>query len=374
MKIICTVTNDLTYDQRMIRIGNSLVKAGYEVLLVGRLRHFSKPIKKEVFQQKRLKCWFNKGKLFYLEYNIRLFFFLLLQPYDVVCSIDLDTILPGFWVSRIKNRVCVYDAHEYFTEVPEVVHRPKVQRIWEWVAQTTIPKIKYAYTVCDSIAEILEKRYGTPFKTIRNMPFKRGDDLLVTDKQPTPLAKPSILLYQGALNEGRGLEQLIEAMQYLPNALLWLVGEGDLSEKLRQIAKDFKVEDKIKFWGYQTPDVLQSITPQATIGCNLLENKGLSYYYSLANKAFDYIQAGLPSIHSNFPEYQRINQEIECFVLVDGLEIEEIVKKLRWLLEDKAHYQKLRENCQLARKRYIWEQEEKKLIHFYESIVKHKGI
>ena len=76
---------------------------------------------------------------------------------------------------------------------------------------------------------------------------------------------------------------------------LWLVGEGDLSVKLRELVKSYKLDQKVKFKGYLKPTELPEITAKATIGLNLLENTSLNYYYSLANKAFDYIQAEIPA-------------------------------------------------------------------------------
>src|SRR5690349_15933931 len=102
-RIIFTVINDLTYDQRMHRICNSLANDGYDVLLVGRKLKSSIPIRQEKYLQKRLGFVFTRGKLFYIEYNIRLFFFLLLKKFDIVCGIDLDTILPCYFISKIKN-------------------------------------------------------------------------------------------------------------------------------------------------------------------------------------------------------------------------------------------------------------------------------
>ncbi|MGE5108750.1 MAG: hypothetical protein ACM3H8_14495, partial [Sphingobacteriales bacterium] len=65
-KIVFTVTNDLNYDQRMIRICTSLANVGYEVLLVGRNRKQSSPLDPKPYYQKRLSCWFQKGKGFYI--------------------------------------------------------------------------------------------------------------------------------------------------------------------------------------------------------------------------------------------------------------------------------------------------------------------
>jgi len=368
VRIICTVTNDLTYDQRMIRICSSLAKAGYSVLLVGRKKTDTVPLQTQPFQQKRLPCFFQKGKLFYLEYNLRLLLFLLFAKADILYAVDLDTILPGFLVSRLRRKTCVFDAHEYYTETPEVVRRPAVQQIWTWVAHFTIPRLRYGITVGPALATIFQQKYGIPFTTIRNVPFR----------QTVAVAKPSkpenILLYQGALNEGRGLESLIAAMQYLPQATLWLAGEGDLSKELRALAQRLQVEKQVQFLGYVLPDDLKKITLQATIGFNLLENKGLSYYYSLANKAFDYVQAGIPSIHSDFPEYQKLNEEWEVFVLLPDLKAQTIAQAVQQLLNNNSRYQQLTENCQKAAQHWHWEGEEERLLQLFDTICRENAL
>ena len=145
-KILFTVTNDLSYDQRMIRIATTLAQNGFDVSLIGRIKKQSISLGNEPFQQKRLGVFFSKGKLFYLEYNLRLFFFLLKNRFDIVGSVDLDTLLPCFLVAKIKRKPIVFDAHEYFTEVPEVVNRPFTKGIWKLVGKLIIPRLKYAYT------------------------------------------------------------------------------------------------------------------------------------------------------------------------------------------------------------------------------------
>lgn len=359
-QILCTVTNDLTYDQRMIRICTSLTNAGYRVQLVGRKRQNSKPLTRQPFEQKRFNCWLEKGKLFYLEYNIRLLFYLLFIKYDIVCSVDLDTILPGLIISRLKRKKCIYDAHEYFTETPEVVRRPVVKRVWEWVAAFAIPRVDAAYTVGEGLATLFEKRYKKAFDVIRNMPFYQD-----------AIAKPdqNIILYQGVLNEGRGLEQVILAMQTIENATLWLAGEGDLSTVLRKQVADLQLESKVKFLGYLPPVELQKVTLQAKIGLNLLENRGLSYYYSLANKAFDYIQAGIPSIQMNFPEYQQLNKRYETFILINDQDIDTLKNAIQELVKNPILYDELHDNCLKARQMLIWEKEEVKLSSIYKNII-----
>ena len=163
---------------------------------------------------------------------------------------------------------------------------------------------------------------------------------------------PPGLLYQGALNAGRGIETLLEAMQHLDNVQLWLAGEGDLSDALRRQAAALGLENKVRFLGYVKPDDLKTLTAQAWLGLNLLENRGLSYYYSLANKFFDCVQAEVPVLTMNFPEYRALNAEHEVAVLLD----------------DPAAYQRLQANCRVAREVWNWEREQEVLLKVWKGV------
>lgn len=362
MKLVFSVTNDLRYDQRMQRICSALSEAGHEVTLVGRLRRHSPTLPKQPYRQVRLNCFFEKGKLFYLEYNLRLFLWLLWRRFDIYTGIDLDTILPNLLVAKMKGKKCYYDAHEYFSEVPEVINRPVTKAIWEGVARLCIPRVDCAYTVGPALAQIFQERYGKTFEVVRNVPVQSSASL-VAQSSTLP-----IILYQGVLNEGRGLEIAIAAMQKIAGAELWLAGEGDLSQQLQRLALDLQVEDKVRFLGYLAPEDLRSITQQASIGLNLLENRGLSYYYSLANKAFDYVQAGVPSIQMNFPEYLALQQEHRVFYLINRLEVEVLVQAVEQLLGDSELYLDLQENCGVAAAEWCWEKEKKYLLAMYNGL------
>lgn len=363
-RIILTVTNDLSYDQRMIRICTSLARAGYDVLLVGRMKERSIPPRREAFAQRRLPSWFYRGKEMYLEYNLRLLFFLLFQRVDIICAVDLDTIAPCSLVARLKGKRLVYDAHEYFSELPEVVRRPLIKKAWETVARLFIPKVDRAYTVSQTIADELSARYQTPFDLIRNVPYRRP----LPPAKSLPEDSPFILLYQGVLNEGRGLELLVRTMHRLEDAELWLAGEGDLSGKLREMSRELGVTDKVRFLGYVPPVELDKITTKAHLGLNLLENRGLNYYYSLANKTFDYIQAGLPSIQMGFPEYRRLQQEYEPFLLLEELEEAPLIHLIESLRSNAAAYRRLQAHCRRAAEALVWEREEEKILTIYQSL------
>ena len=157
-------------------------------------------------------------------------------------------------------------------------------------------------------------------------------------------------------------------MQYVEGAQFWLAGEGDLSQELRTLTQEYGVGEKVKFLGYVLPKDLPALSQTAHAGINLLENKGLSYYYSLANKTFDYIQANLPAIHIGFPEYQKVNAMYEVAILVPDLQVETLVEAIQKLLHDTALYQRLQANCGLAAEVFHWEHEEQKLLAFFKKI------
>ena len=357
-KIIFAVTNDLNYDQRMHRICHSLHALGYQVMLVGRERRYSLPLTFRPYRQHRLKCFFNTGKLFYAEFTLRLWCYLRTRTYDVYCAVDLDTALPLYFRARATAGLFGYDAHEYFPEVPEVTDRPGVKRVWEAIERYIVPRTDFAYTVTASLAWIFEKKYNRPFEVIRNLSYYQFFDM--------PVKKEKIILYQGALNIGRGLEPLLEAMQHV-EAKLMICGEGDLYYSLQQLSKELRLSHKVCFTGFLLPEQLLAITRQAYIGIMLLENNGLSYYHSLANKFFDYIQAGIPQVAVDFPEYRTINGQYHVAILVTP-DPDSISQALNRLLHDQSFYKKMAINCEKARQELNWQREELKLIALYEQL------
>jgi len=366
--IICTVTNDLDYDQRMQRICTALAQAGYSVLLIGRALPHSLPLEEKPYARRRLKCRFQRGFPFYAEYNLRLFFYLLRAEFDAVCSIDLDTLPAGCLAGLLRRKKRVFDAHEYFTEVPEVTHRVLVKSVWGAIARIFLRCYRHAYTVGPALAAIFEEKYGLPFAVVRNVPALHADALpLPAGWQP---AKGRILLYQGALNESRGIEQTLRALQQLHGLELWLAGEGDRSDALRRMAVELGVQDKVRFLGRLKPAELRSLTKAAWLGLNVLENNGLSYYYSLSNKFFDYVQAGVPVLTMDFPEYRALNARHEVALLLDRLTPEKMVAAVQFLVNQLETYRRLQRNTQAARLEWNWEREQATLLQVWESVFK----
>lgn len=360
--IYFTVTNDLSYDQRMIRICNTLAREGFQVTLVGRKRKGSQPLLQLPFKQKRLACFFEKGKFFYAEYNLRLFFFLLFKKMDGICAIDLDTIVPCYYISWIKKIQRILDAHEYFSQQKEVLSRPLIYKFWHYVEKKYIPLFPNGYTVGSFIAASFRQQYGVNYEVIRNLPVLKN-----YPKQDAGLQNRKIILYQGAVNESRGLEFLIPAMKNI-EAELHIYGDGNFMDQTRKLIETNNLESKVFIKGKLLPDQLDKITSQATIGINLVENTGLNQYYSLANKFFDFIQHEIPQVTMKFPEYETVNNQYEVAVLISDLEIDSIENGINTLLKKETVYHTLRKNCAEAKKVYNWQTEEKKLVTFYKKI------
>lgn len=344
----------------MQRIAGTLAGAGYEVVLTGRKLKESVPIKQEAYTQVRLNCFFTKGFLFYSEYNLRLFFFLLFIKADILCAIDLDTILPVYFASILKKQKRVYDAHEIFTEQKEILTRPLIHSIWLAIERFAVPKFKTGYTVNQSIANELAKRYGVKYDLIRNLP--RTYPLPPTLKQ-----QEKWLLYQGAVNEGRCFETLIPAMKEV-DAKLVICGKGNFYEQAKHLIKQHGLENKIGLKGTLSPADLAQLTPQAYAGITLFEREGMNQYYSLANRFFDYIMAGIPQLCVNYPEYAAINREYGVASLIDDTKPETIAKALNNLLTDTVLYNTLRQQCLKAREIWNWEHEQQALLNIYNKL------
>ncbi len=345
----------------MNRICTSLAENGYDVVLVGRKLPSSLPLRQEKFRQKRLNCWFKKGKFFYAEYTARLFFYLLFKKMDAICAIDLDTILPCLRISVWKKIPRVYDAHELFTELKEVITRPAVHKIWSRIEKKAVPKFRSGYTVSESIAEEFHKRYGVKYETIHNMPP-------LHHLSNTPKSE-RFILYQGAVNEARAFEQLIPAMKMV-NTRLVVCGDGNFMPQLKQLVAESGLQDKVELKGMLPPEKLREIAQQAYIGVAVAENTGLNQYLALPNKFFDYIHAGLPQVTMDYPEYRRINEQYPVALLIETADPPIIAEALNKLLTDDVLHKTLRENCMKARQVLNWEQEEKKLLAFYKSVFK----
>jgi len=351
-RIIISVTNDLSADRRVLKVAHSCHHNGYEVLLIGRKLKNSLSLRLP-FNYKRMRLVFNRSVLFYAAYNIRMFFILLFSKMDILLSNDTDTLPANFLVSKIRRKKLVFDAHELFPEVPELAHRPRVKQVWEKIEDWIFPHLKHCYTVCQSIADHYNNKYNINMQVVRNVPYY--------SEQTTPklldYSGRKIILYQGALNVGRGLEWIIDAMPFVENAVFVIIGDGDIANNLKERVNNLNLNEKVFFLGRISGSELQKYTPSADLGVCLLENRGLNYYYALPNRIFDYLHAGVPVLATDFPEIANIVKNNNTGILVNHYEPEYLAAVINDFFTkgfDTSHF------AEIA-KEFCWEKEGKVL-------------
>ncbi|HEY4787445.1 MAG TPA: glycosyltransferase [Bacteroidales bacterium] len=364
-RIVLSVTNDLVTDQRVHRVATTLMEHGSHVVLVGRLLPGSQSVQREYITH-RMKLLFKKNWIFYAEYNVRLFFYLLFKRVDILVSNDLDTLIANYLVSKLRRKTLVFDAHELFPEVPELVDRPFIKSIWKTIEGSIFPKLQYAYTVSHSIADIYYQKYGIKMEVVRNLPDswqETGDD------SPYPgLPAQDFVLYQGSVNKGRGLEILVDSFEYLSDIKFVIVGDGDIRDTLYQRVLNKNLQHKVILLGKLSFSELKRITPFAALGVSVEENIGLNYYCALPNKLFDYIQAEVPVLVSDFPEMKRIVQEFGVGEVLVSREPKDIADQIgRMVKQKKSGYWKA--GLKKAATELCWKEEEVVMMRVYNQLL-----
>lgn len=369
-RVIVSVINDLVTDQRVNKSCLTLQKAGFEVLLVGRRQRKSPPMDERPYKTRRMKLLFEKGPFFYAEFDFRLFIFLLFHRCSCLLSNDLDTLLPNFWISKLKRIKLIYDSHEYFTEVPELVGRPRVQRVWKRIEGYVLPKMNEMITVCQSIADMFHEKYGIKVHVIRNIPMRK--------MLPAPASREEIglepvkrvLVLQGSgINIHRGSEELVNAMAYLDDCQLVIIGGGDVLPILKEKVAENHWDDRVKFFPRMPYKEMMAITQLADLGFTLDKDTNLNYRFSLPNKLFDYIQAGVPIVASHLPEIERIITEYKIGTFIDNHDPQIIADTIKNALKDEKSYEQWKNNLIFAAQNLCWENEEEVLLKIYEKYV-----
>lgn len=359
--IQCLVINDLSGDQRVHRVASTLVEAGFRVTALGRELPDSPPLDSRPYACVRLKLPVHQGKWFYILFQLRVLAWLLGKRGDIILANDLDTLLPAFVAKWLTGRKLVYDSHEYFTEVPELIDRPRTRAIWLRLERWLVPKLKQMYTVNESLARIYREAYHIPVSVIRNVPLPYEQE-----RNVDPLR---VLIYQGALNVGRGIELMIRAMHHLEEYKLWIVGRGDIEDDLSELVEREKLTERVDFAGFVSLHDLKELTKRARIGFSLEEDLGLNYHYASPNKVYDYIQARVPVIVSDLPEMSRLVREHGVGEVLGANERtpEGLAARVRHL-EDAALYEQLVQACDQAAGKLNWEREKASLSDIFQHL------
>ena len=366
-KIIVSVTNDLYTDQRVHKVCSFLNENGYNVLLVGRKRKNSQPITDRKFRIKRFKLVFTKGALFYANYNLRLFWFLLFNKFDVLLSNDLDSLLANYCAHKIKSKSrLVYDTHELFTEVPELTARPKVRKVWLRIEEWIFPKLEIVYTVNESIASIYSKKYNKNVRVVRNVSKLWKPQTILSKRELNLPEDRHIIILQGSgINVDRGAEEAVMAMKAVENALFVIVGSGDVIPDLKIMVTENHLENKVRFVGRVPYDTMMNYTYHADLGLSLDKDTNSNYKYSLPNKIFDYIHTTTPVISSDLIELKRVIHKHNVGRIIPEHSANGVAETINLILKDPILLAELKENCKKAALIENWEEESKVLEEVY---------
>lgn len=372
-KILVPVFNDLSNDYRVFRTASCLNSLGFRVTVAGVEYPRSKPLSDWApgIDLIRFPAQADAGKGRYLSYNWQLYRFGLKHRPDVIHANDLDT-LPGSTLIARRCRIpLVYDSHELFVEQAPLAKKWKERLAWKMMETVLIRRVDHVITVCDSIADELRQRYDLPRPiVIRNVPLFQPSWRTTRIHETLNLPpEQKIVLYQGGLLRGLGLERLVEIGLYLKSTLLVLIGSGPLEDDLKKIVYEKNLSARVKFIPWVPFRDLAEYTAAADLGLVVFTGHGLNTRYALPNKLFEYLMAGLPVIGSPLPEIERIIRQYDVGH-VCGLEnLQKLAAKIEEFVNDNNAFQRYRENVRQAARELNWEVEQKKLQDMYQNLV-----
>jgi glycosyltransferase involved in cell wall biosynthesis len=268
----------------------------------------------------------------------------------------MDTLPAARIAGILKRKPVIFDGHEFFSELPELHKRKLVKNIWWLLEKIFLPGSNLFYTVSPGLVELYKQRLNCNFTLLRNLPLAKP-----TRAIPVLKSRQFKILYQGALNVGRGIKQTIEALKYLPGYKFIIVGQGDSTEELKNLTKNLSLESQVEFIGAVPFEALQEYQKDVMVGICIYEEMGLNHYYSLPNRIFDYMQSGIPVISSHFPDMANIVKGNNTGLVINDIEPRNVAAAIREACENMELRKTWQKTIPAAAAKFIWENEEHKM-------------
>ena len=376
IKVVMLVHSDFLHDRRVRNQATALAATGYLVTIFGvqsaSINSDAPEITGEVdgVSYHLLKLRHPRGKKRYLELMLSFYRRIVHLDIDLLHAHDLDTLWPAYRVAQKKGIPLIYDSHELYTESIHVAHRPLTKWVWRILEYSLIRQTDATITVCQGISKELKERYGleeAPW-VVRNFSNPVLVEQTTSDLPELRQFKqyhPHTLLYQGYLQQGRGIETAIQALSAAPDWGLVICGQGPYWDYLLGMAHDWGVEDQLLYLGQLEPTVLATVTASCDVGLCMIEPVVLSYYYALPNKLIEYVQAGLPVIASDLPEIRNIMEMFKIgWMANDVTGLISILEHFESLKNDKN----LKEGLIKASQVLNWHNEQHRLLEVYARI------
>lgn len=294
------------------------------------------------------------------------------KNYDIYHSNDLNTLLQGYISSkwRLKCKKLIYDSHEVQTS------RTGYQSpVYGDLEGFLIKKIDDMMVENHTRAVYNEKLYGFYPKVVHNYPFKQtsmNDERVDLHGILNIPKHEKILLYQGGIQTGRGLDKLIKAAPLFNEGILVLIGDGKIKKELQNMVREMKLQDKVKFLPKVPLAELPKYTRNAYVGFQVLNNVCFNHYSASSNKLFEYMMSGIPVIACDFPEIKKVVEEEQTGITVDSHNYEEIAAAVNNLLLNPTLREQFSQNSIAARFKYNWEEEKQEFLTIYRHVI-YKG-
>lgn len=371
MKAVIAVISDLSTDMRVRKLAKLMVEEGLEVTVLGRHSGAEAPPPEIGVNVIRIKVPFKKGPAMYLLFNLFLFFKLLLRRFDICVASDLDTLVPCYVVSRLFKKSLVYDSHEYFTGQYGLEERRFKYFLWKTTERLIVPGIRHIITVSDSIAALYRTEYGIEPVVVRNV-SPDVSHLLPHDRSELGVAGQELLVvFQGSgINPGRGAEELLEAIPMTERVRLLVIGTGDIMRSLHRAAEKNQASGRIIFLPRMPWEEMMRYTISCDAGLSLDTDTCINQRYSLPNKIFDYIAAGIPAVVTPLPEVSSLIEKYGCGIVLEEFTPESLARELQRLADDRLLLLSMKERTVEARKELTWEIEKLREQELIRGVIK----
>lgn len=382
------VWNDLCNDARVLKEAQSLQAAGYSVV-VHAIHVPGKTAREQVLEGgifvRRAALWpftseriqppsGRKSMPLVLQVLSRLWAHMTMlicmrcsRP-EVIHAHDVN-MLPTAWLAaKITGAQLIYDAHEISTSREGY---SSFRRLVGAIEGFLMPRVNGSITTTEARAKFFARAYGVERPIIlQNRPRYQAALTSTRIRDELQLEQPwPIVVYQGGLQQGRGLERLVRVAALVPNAYFVFIGGGRLDASLRSVAVELGLEERVRFIPTVALAELPSYTASADIGVQPIENTCLNHYTTDSNKLFEYVQAGLPVVASDLPEIRRVVREHDLGLLVSAGDTEALAVALRSLVEDKAKRRFYAERSRIAAAVLSWEAQEDDLLALYADVL-----
>jgi glycosyltransferase involved in cell wall biosynthesis len=289
------------------------------------------------------------------------------QP-DIVHAHDVNTLPTGWLVSVLTRSPLIYDAHEISTDREGYA---SFRSIVGWVEKHLMPRAAASITTTDTRAKFFARAYGVPRPLVlQNRPRYELVERSQRIRNELNLQETwPIVLYQGGLQQGRGLERLVEAAAQVSNSYFVFIGGGRIESVLKELAHSLGLENRVYFIPTVSLADLPSYTASADIGVQPIENTCLNHLSTDSNKLFEYMMAGLPVVASSLPEIRTLVSEHELGLLVEPGSISELAFAICRLVGNDDLRHKFEKNAAIASQHLNWDEQEGALLSLYKDVL-----